>query len=268
MNLKKIISGIIVITMLVVSSVNVFASENEIILSAVGDGSIIDETTGLEDEEILKIYRQYFDSKGNSVSEDTSTLETLDEFMQYAIDTGAIEDTPVQRAAIEKAIVRREFKTVASCGYALGYTTASGLLNHSLQDSPADLSFSSQTTYSSQILNAVECSKIVDSFKKEVTGKNYSGWTKSGSTTLNSTNDLHLAYNKVSYVASGQNVNGTWTLTITFRDTYDFENQAWKNAMTDNAALVILNNYGAYAQSIGAIVPYNVRIIVKTTFTE
>ena len=46
--------------------------------------------------------------------------------------------------------------------------------------------------------------------------------------------------------------NGKWTLTITFTDTYDFDAQSWKNAMTDNALVTILNNYAAYAQSIGA----------------
>ena len=83
---------------------------------------------------------------------------------------------------------------------------------------------------------------------------------------LNSTTDLHLAYNNVNYSATGVKSNGTWTLTITFTDTYDFDAQSWKNAMTDNALVTILNNYAAYAQSIGAIVPYNVTVTVQTTF--
>ena len=92
--------------------------------------------------------------------------------------------------------------------------------------------------------------------------------TTSGSTTLNSTTDLHLAYNKVSYVASGTKSNGKWTLTIKFKDTYNFEKQAWENAMTDNVVVTALNNYAAYAQDIGAIVPYDITVTVKTTFTE
>lgn len=217
----------------------------------------------------MKLYSQFLASKHNSIAEETGIItETLDEFAQYAVDNGIIEDTPVQRAAITKAVVRQEFKTVANCGYVAGYKTAAVLLDHSLQDSPSDLSFSSRSTYSAQILSSSECTKIVNEFKKAVQGKNLSGWTISGDTTLNSTTDLHLAYNKVSYVASGQNTNGTWTLTIAFRDTYDFESRAWKNAMTDNAAVIVINNYAAYAQSIGAIVSYDIRIIVKTSFTE
>lgn len=38
--------------------------------------------------------------------------------------------------------------------------------------------------------------------------------------------------------------------------------------MTDNVAVTALNNYAAYAQDIGAIVPYNITVTVKTTFTE
>ncbi|MEQ2543297.1 hypothetical protein WMO27_18525, partial [Lachnospiraceae bacterium CLA-AA-H183] len=74
---------------------------------------------------------------------------------------------------------------------------------------------------------------------------------------------LWIVYN---YSATGVKSNGKWTLTITFTDTYDFDAQSWKNAMTDNALVTILNNYAAYAQSIGAIVPYNVTVTVQTTF--
>lgn len=85
---------------------------------------------------------------------------------------------------------------------------------------------------------------------------------------MNSTTDLHLAYNKVSYYVTGIKSNGVWTLTITFRDTYDFEKQAWENAMTDNVVVTALNNYAAYAQDIGAIVPYGITVTVRITFTE
>ena len=75
-----------------------------------------------------------------------------------------------------------------------------------------------------------------------------------------------MAYNKVSYKVVGKKVNGKWNLTITFSDRYDFETQAWKNSMTDNAAVTIMNNYAAYAQSIGAIVPYDVKVTVTKTY--
>ncbi len=54
---------------------------------------------------------------------------------------------------------------------------------------------------------------------------------------------------------------------IKFSDTYDFEKQAWENAMTDNI-VTALNNYAAYAQDIGVIVPYGITVTVRITFTE
>ena len=81
------------------------------------------------------------------------------------------------------------------------------------------------------------------------------------------TNHLIKGNNKVINYATGIKSNGVWTLTITFRDTYDFEKQAWENAMTDNI-VTALNNYAAYAQDIGVIVPYGITVTVRITFTE
>lgn len=202
---------------------------------------------------------------GISEGEDFA-VAALEGFTQYAVEEGIIEDTVEQRAAITKAVVRAEFKLVVAGGNVLGYTAAATLLNHSLQDNPSNLSYVSTTDMAKQIAGSTECTTIVNQFKSDVTGTNYVRKTNSGTTTLNSTTDLHLAYNNVNYSATGVKSNGKWTLTITFTDTYDFDAQSWKNAMTDNALVTILNNYAAYAQSIGAIVPYNVTVTVQTTF--
>lgn len=100
------------------------------------------------------------------------------------------------------------------------------LLNHSLQDNPSNLSYGSTTDMAKQIAGSTECTTIVNQFKSDVTGTNYVRKTNSGTTTLNSTTDLHLAYNNVNYSATGVKSNGKWTLTITFTDTYDFDAQS------------------------------------------
>lgn len=236
-------------------------------VSALSFNDSYEESIGMTDEEALELFNDYLSSLPETYSETApSSAEHLDDFVEYAVEEGIIEDTPVQRAAITKAVVRAQFKIVASAGKALGFKTAGTFLNHSLQDKPSNLSYGSSTSYASQISKSSECKKIVNSFKSYVKGKKLTARRTSGSTTLNSTTDLHLAYNKVSYVASGTKKNGTWTLTITFSDTYDFEKQAWKNAMTNNPAVTILNNYAAYAQSLKAIVPFKVKVTVKTTF--
>ena len=118
----------------------------------------------------------------------------MDNFAEYAVEQDIIENTPVQRAAITKAVIRAEFKTVVAAGNTLGYTTAATLLNHSLQDSPSDISYGSSTTYASQISKSSECKKIVQQFKADVKGQNMTARTITSSTTLNSTTDLHLDY--------------------------------------------------------------------------
>lgn len=186
-----------------------------------------ENTIRMTDEKALQLYNDYLASLPETVSEtDTYSAKHLNTFVEYAVEQGIIEDTAVQRAGITKAVVRAQFKTVATTGKTLGFKTAGILLNHSLQDSPSNLSYGANTTFASQILKSSECKKIVNSFKSYVKGKKLSARTTSGSTTLNSTTDLHLAYNKVSYVATGTKKNGVWTLKITFSDTYDFETQA------------------------------------------
>lgn len=201
----------------------------------------------------MALYNQYLEQAPASISEgEDFAVAALEGFTQYAVEEGIIEDTVEQRAAITKAVVRAEFKLVVAGGNVLGYTAAATLLNHSLQDNPSNLSYGSTTDMAKQIAGSTECRTIVNQFKSDVTGTNYVRKTNSGTTTLNSTTDLHLAYNNVNYSATGVKSNGKWTLTITFTDTYDFDAQSWKNAMTDNALVTILNNYAAYAQSIGA----------------
>lgn len=152
----------------------------------------------------------------------------------------------------------------------LGLTTGSACLRHSLQDNPTNVSITASDPISKQVKNSSACKKIISEFKSYVRSHSLSARTTSGSTTLNSSLDLTLAFNKVSYVASGTvNSKGVWTLNITFKDTYDFDNTKWTNVSGLKAATInALNSYGKYAQSIGAVVPYKIQIAVKTTFSE
>ncbi|MCF0130287.1 MAG: hypothetical protein HUJ71_01105 [Pseudobutyrivibrio sp.] len=231
------------------------------------DSIIFESKVGVSEEELLLLYNDYLAttcSQNSLIKKDPEIL--LKGFTEEAVRKGIIENTPLQRAALTKAVVRAEFKVVVAGGSKAGYTTAAALLDHSLQDAPANLSYTTSSVFASQIAKSSECKSIVDEFKKQVNGSNISKKTMTGSTVLNSTTDLHLAYNKVSYSAVGNKANGKWNLTITFSDKYDFETQTWTNSMTDRKVVTILNNYAAYAQSIGAIVPYNIKVSVSTSF--
>ncbi len=227
---------------------------------------IFNDSISMYDSEALALYEQYLAQIPISISEgDEYALAALEGFTQYAVEEGIIEDTAVQRDAITKAVVRAEFKIVVEGGKNLGYTAAATLLNHSLQDHPLDLSFSSTSSMAIQIANSAECRTIINQFRADVAGTSYDRRIITGKIPLSSTTDLHLAYNNVDYSVYGVKVNGRWTLTITFTDTYDFEIQQWKNSMSDDAAVTVLNNYAACAQLIGAIVPYNITVTVQTT---
>ena len=171
----------------------------------------------------------------------------------------------------QKALVnflRANFKTVAACGQLAGYTTAADLLNHSLQDYPANLSYTSNSSYAHQIQFSSECNSIVNGVRNYVRGKNITYYTCNSHICLCSTTDLHLAYHNVDYTVTARKSGNRWNLSIVFSDTYDFDYQAWSNSMTDNQAVTIINNYAAFAQSQGAIVPYNINVTVSTYFQQ
>ena len=233
------------------------------------DSRIINSEKLLSDQEIRTMYEAFVISKKSVVSQEEYYSPILmEEFVDQLVDDGYIEDTPIQRGYVPLALVRANFLTVVSLGRALGYTTAATLLEHSLQDNPYDLSYSSNTTYARQIQYSSECNSIVNSVRNYVRGKNISYYSCSSHISLSSTTDLLLAYHDVDYVVTARKTGNRWNLSIVFSDTYDFEAQSWENFMTDNQAITIINNYAAFAQSQGVIVPYDVSVTVSTSFTQ
>ncbi len=219
------------------------------------------------DRALLSMYDDYLRKTNRVMSaEEKYSIRMLEGFAEDAARRGIIENTPQAKAAISKALLRANFKLIADGGKLLGYTTAADLLAHSLQDNPSKFIYSSSSTYAQQIANSSECQSLIGIFKNKVNGTNLTGKIITGSITLNSTTDLHLAYNKVNYKIIGQKTNGRWNLSITITDVYDFETQAWVNSMTDNDLITILNNYAAIAQSQGAIVPFNVEIALNASY--
>lgn len=267
---SKIISCIMAAMLMLMCAIPTLAAETSNEISATSTANNYNEVIQMTNEHALEYFKEFLASQSSptTVADVSITQDTLEAFTRYAVEEGIIADTAEQRGAITKAIVRAEFAIVVAGGDVAGFDTAADLLEHSLQDYPDDLSYGYTSSYAQQILNSSECQSIISDFKAYVTGKNLNARTTSGSKTLNSTTDLHLAYNKVSYYATGIKNNGVWTLTIKFRDTYDFQKQAWENAMTDNIVVTALNNYAAYAQDIGAIVPYDITVTIRTTFTE
>lgn len=225
----------------------------------------------MTDKEVYNLYENFLEKEGYDAKKIVLTEEVLNEFTDYAVEQGIISDTAVQRAAVQKAVVRANLRIAADDAEAIGWTTASACLKHSLQDNPVDVYIESTDPISTQVKNSSPCKQIISDFKSYVKGKKLSSRTTSGSTILNSSTDLTLAFNRVSYVATGtkNSSTGVWTLKITFKDTYDFDNGKWTSAGGLKAATInALNAYGVHAQSVGAVVPYDIQIQVKTTFSE
>lgn len=277
----KLIATILVVVLL--TSQTAFATEVETETITLSDGEeyvvnglsepilSYDPILGMTDECVLDLYEEFLISEGSSASQIDLSENSLDAFVEYAVEKGIINNTQAERAAVTKAVVRASLAMAAEDARTiLGLTTASACLDHSLQDNPTNVSITSSDPISKQVKASSECKKIINDFKSYVKGKKLSARTTSGSTALNSTKDLQLALNRVSYVASGtKNSSGVWTLKITFRDTYDFDCDKWTQLKGLKAATInALNSYGKYAQSVGAVVPYEISILVKTTFTE
>ncbi len=229
-----------------------------------------DENIRLTYDEVLRLYEEYIAQTPqlqDVTSSEMYTKETLDNFAQYAVERGIIEDTLYARQSITVTFLRAQFRIAADIGESLGYSNAANFLRHSLQDNPTNVSFAVGTVESDWIKDSVEYEEIFDDFKDYVAEKDLRARTTSGSTTLNSTSDLHLALNKVEYIASGtKSSSDVWTLTITFKDTYDFEEAPWGDM--GGELVTIVNNYAALAEDLGAIVPYDINIKVRDTFTE
>lgn len=231
---------------------------------------IVNESINMTDEQVLDLYEQY--TLDNNITEEDFSVENLENFAYYAVAHNIIDDSDIARVGITKSLVRAQFRIFANLGNRAGFKTASQLLRHSLQDNPKKLGFLSSSAVSKRVKQSSECKSIIRDIRSAVKGVEQTDYTTSGSTTLNSTRDLHLAFNKVDYEANGKVVHQIgkrkkWEFRIEFTDTYDFDVQSWNNEMSPNSkAITILNNYAAFAQSLGAIVPYDVSVLVKVTF--
>ena len=221
----------------------------------------------LMSEENILIYYQEYTKTVSATS--TPGQESVEGFIQYAVDQGLINDTPAERTSIGIVTYRALFRIAADAGEALGFTTGAHFLRHSIQDAPSNLVYNASSAYAAQILSSEEMSTIRSRFIIAVSGKGYSTYTMTGSITLNSTTDLHLAYNAVSYTIIGNSLaGGKWNLTIIIRDRYDFEQQAWGNLSLSDALVTFINNQAASAQELGAIVPYDIQVTINTTALE
>ena len=167
-----------------------------------------------------------------------------------------------------KYVIRSRMEMVVTGGRVLGYDMASYFLEHSLVDSPTDLSYANGSTYSNQIKNSAEYKSILSGIKSALRNTTKTTYSTSDSTILNSTTELHLALNKVNYTVSATKSGGKWSITIVFSDIYNFEYAEWGSySNLSGTAATALNNYGVYAMEEGAVVAFDISIAVTDTYS-
>lgn len=228
--------------------------------------------------EILKQYVAESPLDTNSITTEREAASFVDGYVQYAVDNGYIADTPEQRADISKALARGVLSIAANAG-GVFFPTAGDFLNHSLQDNPGDLTYGPNSTYAQQIQESSEFDDIVDEMIQEAENATPGavGFVYYGTTSLDSTTDLLLAYRAVSYTVHLQrpySSSNDWTAEVVFRDTYDFDSDGWSDVWEElnTGGLIaggaeVLNMVAEAAMDIGAIVEYDIRVTVETSFT-
>jgi hypothetical protein len=219
-----------------------------------------------KEQKILEEFNNFLNSE-KKIQSSAVTISDIEAFADYAVNRGLIQDTPIERAGITKAIVRGSMYVVATGGEVVGYDLSAALLRHSLDDSPSEYTINRGSKFSNQVKDSTAHKNLINNVKNILKNHTGTSYSQTGSVVMNNTTDLALALNKVSYILGAEKVGGTWNIYVRYHDVYDFEYQKWGNISgLGSAAKTALNNYGNLAQSIGAVVPYDIAIYTLDTY--
>ena len=136
-----------------------------------------------------------------------------------------------------------------------------------MQDNPKDLTYGSTASVCWTVEDTDEVQNLIDDITNELedTDINYywNGY-RSNTVYLNETTDLFLAFNKASWTAEGVKSGSNWDLEINIEDEYDFEPSDWEEyGGVTSTAVNIINDYAYVAQEYGAIVPFDITVVIE-----
>lgn len=214
-----------------------------------------------------EFYSEYQVAKQSMNSEDMMTA-----YLDYLVTQGVIDNTDEAREIAENSIkqdLRDDIHSAMLVAGAYGkWPMASGFLSHSLNDAPPDLTYQSGSTYSNKVLNTIEMQGIISNVYRALSSTTGSYYTTSGSDKFEShgttdSQDAFLAIHYFNYSVSAikNSATGKWSIRITLTDVYDYEIHSGYGNPWDT-----INNTAAVAQSMGAIVPYNITINIQITY--
>lgn len=278
MKIKKYCSKALALSLCLItlgmSNVNANSLNNENILSFTeeleNEEQNLDEKIeeiNMSPNEVTKLYED-FASKNEKAKSYSNGYNDIPDFVEYAVRNGFIEDNDVSRARMSKEGYRSVFRGSAKTLKNFGLFYAGDFLENSLSDKPKTKSYSASSNLSSDIKlqngykdskNAIaKAIKGLSSSKTTYTRKNSFNLNKNGANKKSW--DMFLALHGVSYTANAKKVNSKkWSYTMTVTDYYDFKPENYKDSPIVNT----VNNYAYDAMKAGAIVPFNIKVIIN-----
>ncbi|WP_128896668.1 hypothetical protein [Longirhabdus pacifica] len=278
---KTIVSSIVVIPLLF--NVNtMYASDSDSTLSdIINNGkqvhSLVESNENhvssnvVYDDEAKKIFE--FLEMENNKAQQKNQLDDMNNIFQSPImkNNESDDDYSIDWYRIQFQAVALGFNGIAA-------DKAAYFLRNSLQDDPEDKTYADDSKWSNHFETqtslyttlAMEWAEKIDEANEE--GKfHVSGRGTEATQVSNVGHDWYLSLGKISYIwsASKDSDTGKWTVYNVINDVYDFDHIDEDDIPDDypNDLVAIVANHAADAQDAGAIVPYNISIYMKNTYT-
>lgn len=278
MKLKKYCSKIIAmslctITLMGSANINgvVFASDsksNDVLVSenANTDMNSIIEEINMSSSDVDNLYEEFV-STNEKAKLYTDGYDDISDFVNYAVSVGAIENTEEAQARMSKEGYRSVFRTAATTLKSTGHFYAGDFLNNSLNDKPSYKSYAASSTLAADIKLQAGYKDSKNAIKKAISAlpSSQTTYTRVNSFNLNRNGsntkamDLFIALHGVSYNAKATKSSGKWSYVMTVTDRYDFKKENYKDSPIVNT----VNNYAVGAQEAGAIVNFDVKILIN-----
>ncbi|QSZ27675.1 hypothetical protein ACETAC_01865 [Aceticella autotrophica] len=284
---KKIISFLLVLALLSVST-SAYAlnnqnseniKDNSIAIKTIETNSSNDYNNFLKDVENFKQFKKSQKLKQGTLSNDDFELKCAIEYYNQKVKNGQLTgpllnpndfitvktnksisaQTNVTTLYYDKYSVRAQL-WVASLMISPILPRTAYFFQHSLNDNPSDVYLGSSNPIVPEIKATNAYKSVIATFKRS--GSSYQR-NPLIFTPSNASWDLYLAlhYTTIYSYSSGKSITSYVT------DTYDFQPKNWGGygSGIPDAAVTLINNYGVYAQSVGAVVPYYISITIPDT---
>lgn len=249
-----------------VSNVNI-SSEYNLDESEEYDLDEINTEINMSPNEVSSLYDEFVKQNTKTKSHPNG-YDDIPDFVDYAVRNGYIEDTQIAKTRMSKEGYRTVFRTAAGTLKNFGLYYAGDFLANSLNDRPKTKSYASSSNLSADIKlqggyqdsrNAIRSAiRKLPSSQTKYTRKNSFNLNRNG---VNKKSwDMFLALHGVSYTANAtKSTSKKWNYSMTVTDYYDFKPEKYQDSPIVNT----VNNYAVNAMKAGAIVPFNIKVIIN-----